>query len=173
MKMRSAVVKAALLCLAIGLPESNVLAQQKQQDSFKVPAENAKFIVSQNVDVEDVPNHIVRLFNTHTTIPNNVPGVNGLRLVEVWTRAGDLTDGSGTGYFVFVAENGDKLFARSAFIVQAASGKIAATTTGQITGGTGRLAGLRGVVRQALNFDPKPGGVPGESQYEIEYSIGK
>jgi hypothetical protein len=62
MRMRSALVTAALLCLAIGLPESNALAKQKQQVSFKVSAANSKYIVSQNVDVGDVPNHIGTAF---------------------------------------------------------------------------------------------------------------
>jgi hypothetical protein len=46
------------LCLAVALPGS-MLAQQKQQVSFRVPGENSKYIVSQN----DAPNHILRLFD--------------------------------------------------------------------------------------------------------------
>src|SRR5262252_4548447 len=56
----------ALLCLAVSLPAGSAVAQQKQQVSFKVPAENIKFGVQQNVGVGDVPNHILRLFETHT-----------------------------------------------------------------------------------------------------------
>jgi hypothetical protein len=81
----STLTTVVLLCLG-----SNGLAQEKQHVSFKVPAENSKYVISQNVDV-----------------------------------------------------------------------------------GTGRLAGLQGVVRQVTNVDPRPGGVPGDSQYEIEYSIRK
>jgi hypothetical protein len=176
MKMQSTLVTAALLCLAVALPGSNVLAQEKQQVSFKVPAENSKYIVSQNVDVGDAPNHIVRLFDTHIRLPNNAPTVNGLKVAEVFARGtADLTDGYGStaGYFVFGLENGDKFFARYTSVLQSASGKITVTTVGHITGGTGRLAGLQGVVRQVTNIDPRPGGVPGDSQYEIEYSIGK
>jgi hypothetical protein len=176
MKMRCTLVMAALLCLAVALSGSNVLAQQKQQVSFKVPAENSKFIVSQNVDVGDVPNHIVRLFDTHLMLPNNAATINGLRLTEMWQRGTtDIIDGNGSGinYFVFVAENGDKFFVRNATIALSSSGKITATTVGHITGGTGRMAGIQGVVRQVVNFDPRPGGVPGDGQYEIEYSISK
>jgi hypothetical protein len=36
MKLRSTLVTAALLCLAIWLPGGTVLAQEKQQVSFKV-----------------------------------------------------------------------------------------------------------------------------------------
>jgi hypothetical protein len=175
-KTRSTLATAGLLCLAIALPEGNALAQQKQQVSFKVPAQNTKYVLSQNVDVGDAPNHFVRIFDTHITLPNNAPAVNGLKLVEIWARGtGEIADGNGStgGYFVLLAENGDKFFVRTASVVQTASGKITATTVGHITGGTGKLAGIQGVVRQVINIDPKPGGVPGESQYEIEYSIGK
>jgi hypothetical protein len=110
-------------------------------------------------------------------LPNSAPAVNGLKLVEVFARGtADLTDGYGstTGYFVFGVENGDKLFARFTSVVQSASGKITATTAGHITGGTGRLAGIQGVVRHLTNLDPRPGAAsPGDSQYEIEYSINK
>jgi hypothetical protein len=174
MKMPT-IITATLLCLAVALPGSNVLAQQKQHVSFKIPAENSKYIVSQNVDVGDVPNHIVRLYDTHITLPNNASAVNGLKLVEIWARGtGEIADGNGStsGYFVLLVENGDKFFARTASVVQSASGKITATTVGHITGGTGRLAEIRGVVRQIINIDPRPGGAPGDAEYEIEYSIG-
>jgi hypothetical protein len=177
MKMRSALVTTALLCLAVALPDSNASAQQRQQVSFKVSAESTKYIVSQNVDVGDVPNHIARVFDTHLMLPNNSPSVNGLKLVEVFARGtADLTDGYGstTGYFVFGVENGDKLFARFTSVVQDTSGKITATTARNITGGTGRLAGIQGIVRHVTNLDPRPGAAsPGDSQYEIEYSLGK
>lgn len=176
MRMQYVLLKAALLCLAVALPGSNALGQQKQQVSFKVPAENTKYIASQNVDVGDTPNHIVRLFDTHVTLPNSAPAVNGLKIVEMWTRGiGDIGDGngSGTGYLVFALENGDKFFARNAILIHSASGKITATWVGHITGGTGQLAGIQGTVRQVVIFDPRPGGAPGDAQYEIEYSIGK
>jgi hypothetical protein len=167
MKMRSTLVMGALLCLAVALPGSNVLAQQKQQVSFKIPAENSKYTVSQNVDVGDVPNHIVRVFESHATLPNNAAAISGLKLVEMWQRGiTDIIDGNGnsTNYFVFVAENGDKFFVRNAAVASSSSGKITATTVGHITGGTGRLAGIQGVLRQVVDFDPRPGGVPGDGQ---------
>jgi hypothetical protein len=82
MKMRSTLVTAALLCLAVAPPGSNALPQQKQQVSFKSSAENNKITQSQNVEVGDVPNHIVRVFEAHRTYPGNAPLINGLKLVE-------------------------------------------------------------------------------------------
>jgi hypothetical protein len=172
MKRLSTLTMIVMLCLG-----SNSFSQQRQHVSFKVSAENTKYIVSQNVDVGDEPNHMVRLFDTHLVLPDNAPAVNGLKLAEVLARGtADLTDGYGstTAYFVFGVENGDKFFARYTSVVQSASGKITATTAGHITGGTGRLAGIHGVIRQVTNIDPRPGAAsPGDSQYEIEYSIDK
>jgi hypothetical protein len=172
MTTRSTIAVAALLCQVPG----TVLAQEKQQVSFKVPADNSKFIVSQNVDVGDLPNHIVRLFHDRSVLPNNAATINGLKLTEFFILGtGDIADGNGstTGYFVFGVENGDKFFARYTSVVQRNSGKITATTVGNITSGTGRLAGIHGVIRQVINIDPRPGVAPGDAEYAIEYSISK
>jgi hypothetical protein len=167
-----------LMCAAAGalFISSQAVAQQKQEVSFKIPTENSKYIVSQNVDVGDAPNHIVRLFDTRVTIPNNAATVNGLKLVEILSRGiGDLTNGHGGGvaYFVFVAENGDKFFSRNNIAAQQVSGKLSALLAGPITGGTGKFAGIQGTIREFTNFDPSPGGIISNTQYDIEYSIGK
>ncbi len=155
---------------------SNAAAQQKQQVSFKVPAESSKFTISQNLEVGDRPSHIVRLFEVQSRLPNNTPAINGLKPVEVTQRGiADLTEGTGnaTSYYILMMENGDKLFARSVNVAQNVSGKITATSVALITGGTGRLAGIEGNLRQVVGFDPRPGGATGDGQYDIEYSIGK
>jgi hypothetical protein len=164
-------------CAAAAVLISNqAVAQQKQQVSFTIPTENSKYIVSQNVDVGDVPNHVVRVFEVRNTISNNSASINGLKLVEVFSRGtSDLTNGhgGGTGYIVFVAENGDKFFSRNNWVAQASSGKLTATWGGTITGGTGKFAAIQGVTRTIANFDPSPGGAVSNTQIDIEYSIGK
>ena len=52
----SAVAMIGFTLLAGG----NALAQQKQQVSFKVPAENSKYTQQQFLDVGDTPDHQVR-----------------------------------------------------------------------------------------------------------------
>lgn len=171
-----ALTMMALLSLSVALPAGNALAQQRQQVSFKVPAENSKYIVSQNVEVGDTPNHIVRVYETQARLPNNTPAINGLKPVELWSRGiTDLIEGNGTStqYSVFVMDNGDKFFTRNAVVAQNVSGKITGTTVGRIIGGTGRLAGIEGNLRYVVSFDPRPGGAIGDGQYEIEYLIGK
>jgi hypothetical protein len=159
------------LGLAISLP---AVAQEKQHVSFKSAAENAKYTQQVNIDVGDGGNHIVRAFDLHRTYPANQPVIGGLKLSEEWNRGiADLTDGTGTStlYGVYLMDNGDKFFTRTSTVVDNASGKLTATQVGHITGGTGKLAGIRGTVKSITNFDPKSGF--NENQTDMNYSIGK
>jgi len=164
----------AMLSLAIALPVDHVAAQEKQRVSFKSPAENSKYTQQVNLNVADVPNHIVRAYEVHRTYPNNAPVINGLKLVECWEEGvGDRIDGSGDGtsYVAYVMENGDKFFVRQSLVIQNISGKTSATTVGHITGGTGKFAGMQGMLRASANFDAKTGF--NEAQTDIEYSMSK
>jgi hypothetical protein len=159
----------------VGLCATGIAAaQEKQRVSFKVPAENAKYTQQLFIDVGDVPGHQVRVFERHN-IPSNPPVINGVKLVETWSRGTtDYTDNNGTsaGYSVYVLENGDRFFLRFSSVVQSAgAGKNTATTVGSITGGTGKFAGIRGVVRNVATTDPKAGVYDG--QYDIEYWMEK
>jgi hypothetical protein len=170
-----AVTPLALLCLAVALPAGNAAAQQKQQVAINPSVENSKYTEkTENIEVGDVPNHIVRIFEIHYTFPNDAPVINGLKLVEEYARGiGDLIDGNGsaTQHLIFVMENGDKFFARVSNVVQTTSGKSTATQVGYITGGTGKFAAIQGIVRAVANFDLKTGF--NKTQADIEYSIGK
>jgi hypothetical protein len=121
MKQLATLMTVALLCLG-----SNALAQQKQQVSFKIPPESSKFVISQNVDIGDTPNHIVRIFDVRNMVPDKAAIINGLELGETFTRGvTDLIEGNGgssSGYLVFVAKNGDKFFSRNNVLVQTVSG---------------------------------------------------
>lgn len=164
----------ALSVGVIAAPAGNAIAQEKQHASIKSSNENNKITQQQNVEVGDIPNHVVRVYEVRRTFPNNAPSVNGLKLVEEWDRGTiDLTGGYGTGpsYMTFVFENGDKLFVRGAIVVQTASGKLNSTNVGTITGGTGKLATVQGVLHGVTNFDYKTGFT--ENQGELEYSVAK
>ena len=175
MNQRTRLILTAMpvLCLAVASIE-HAVAQQKQQVSFKVPAANSKYTQQLTVDVKDMLGHVVRVFGIHYTFTNNSPVVNGLKLVESWDRGfGDRIDGSGslTLYSEYVMENGDRFFTRSIGVVQNTGGKLSSTTTGIITGGTGKFATIQGDVRGGAAFDYKTG--VSEPQTDIEYSIGK
>jgi hypothetical protein len=160
--------------LAVALPVGNAAAQQKQHVSFKVPAENSKVTQQQNIEVGDVANHIVRVYEVRRTFPSNAPVIEGLKLVDESDRGiADLIDGNGLSnqYTVFTMENGDKLFARGSNVVQVVSGKLSATGVASITGGTGKFATTQGVVRINANFDLKSGF--NENQIEIDYVLSK
>jgi hypothetical protein len=168
-------VATAVICLLIGLPTVETVAQEKQRAAFKTSAENTKYTQQHLIDVGDVPGHQVRVYEIHRTFPANPPVINGVALKEQWTRAlSDYTDGNGPGttYGVYVFENGDKFFTRSALIAQSTgSGKLTANTVGHITGGTGKFSGIQGLVRTVNTADPKAG--VNEGQTDIEYTIGK
>ena len=164
----------ALLCLAVALPAGNAVAQEKQRVSYKVSAENSKYTQQLNIAAEDLPNHIVRVYEVRRTFPNDAPIINGLKLVEEWNRGtADLADGNGTGTLVsvYVMENGDKFFDRRAVVAQNPSGGFTSTHVGHITGGTGKFAGMQGIVRASVNFDIKTSVT--ETQTDIEYWIAK
>jgi hypothetical protein len=117
----------------------------------------------------------VRVYEISRTFPTNAPVINGVPLKEQWTRAlSDYVDGNGTGttYSIYTLENGDKFFTRAALVAHSSGGgKLTATTIATITGGTGKLAGMQGVIYTVNQADPKAGF--NEGQTEIEYTIGK
>jgi hypothetical protein len=131
-------------------------AQEKQRVSFRTLPENFKYTQQLFIDVGDAPGHQVRAYENRTA-PSNPPVFNG---------------GPGTGYAMFVFENGDKFFSRWSLVAQRdGSGKSTFTLVGPITGGTGKFAGIRGLMRQAGTFDPKAGF--NDKQTDIEYWMEK
>jgi hypothetical protein len=62
-------------------------------------------------------------------------------------------------------ENGDKIFSRTALIAQSLGSGT--TSAGTITGGTGKLAGIRGILRTTGTAQPTAG--VNENQTDIEY----
>jgi hypothetical protein len=164
-----------LLCLAVALPATDAVAQEKQHVSFKSTAENAKYTQQQFIDVGDVPGHQVRSYEIYRTFPTNAPVIGGMKLKEQWTRAvSDYTDNNGTAnlYSVYVLENGDKFFTHTTLIAHnAGAGKLTNVSVGNITGGTGKFAGIQGTIRSSGSASPKAGFT--ETQTDIEYSMAK
>ena len=176
MNRRTTLATLTLLSLATALTMGPAIGQEKQHVSFKSPAETSKYTQQVNIDVGDVPNHIVRAWEVHRTYPNAPPTFNGIKLVEEWERGiGDRIDGNGDGrfYHVYVMENGDKFFVRNEAIIQrTATGKLASVGAGHIFGGTGKLESIQGTTRNATTFDPKAG-VADEGELDIEYLMGR
>jgi hypothetical protein len=175
MNRRGMLISLAVVGLIGHCATGIAVAQEKQRVSMKTPAENTKYTQQVFIDVGDAPGHQVRVYEIHRTYPSNPPMFNGVKLVEGWTRGtSDYTDTNGvtTGYTVNVLENGDKFFERYSCIAQNfGAGKFTASCVGPITGGTGKFAGIRGVDRTVVAFDPKAGF--NETQAEIEYWMEK
>ena len=165
----------AVLCFAVAVPIGEAAAQQKQHVSYKVTAENSKYTQQQFLDVGDGAGHQVRSFEIYRTFPTNAPVIDGMKFKEQWTRGiSDYIDNNGTAttYGVYVLDSGDKFFTRSTVLAHSAgSGKLTNVTVGYITGGTGKLAGIQGIVRTSGSANPKAG--MNDTQTDIEYSIGK
>jgi hypothetical protein len=98
-----------------------------------------------------------------------------LKLKEMWTRGiTDFTDGTGASinYSVYVMENGDQFFTRTNLVAQSlGSGKFTTTSAGSVTGGTGKLAGIQGIIRTTGMAQPTAG--VNENQTDIEYWLAK
>jgi hypothetical protein len=176
MKQTSKFTLAAAAVLGLTAPMSvGAFAQQMQHVSYKSLPENTKYTQQNIIDVGDMAGHQVRLYEIHRTYPTNPPVINGLKLAEQWTRGtSDYIDNNGTGttYGVYVMENGDKFFVRSSLVAQSpAPGKLTNLVTGTITGATGKLAGMQGVVRSMGSAEPKAG--VNENQTDIEYWFAK
>jgi hypothetical protein len=172
-RVAMAVTATVALCLWGVLDVSHGVAEESARVSFKSPAED-KYTQHQTIEVGDMPNHVLRSFELHRTYSDNEPVINGLRLVEEWDRGiADYvkTNGSGTVYSTYLMENGDKFFARTALLVQTDSERLVVSNVGIVTGGTGKFAGMQGIVRMSTTIEAKT--KVNYSQTEIEYSISR
>jgi hypothetical protein len=173
--MKPGTTLATVLCLAVGLWAGDALAQQKQKVSYKVSEQNSKYTQQLALDAGDAPGHQVRVYEIHRTFPAEAPLINGVKLKETWTRGiSDYTDynGPSSAYTTYLFENGDKFFVRATTLGQQnAAGKRATVSVGQITGGTGKFAGIQGMTRSAGLSDPKGGQTATDA--EVEYWFAK
>ncbi len=163
-----------LLSLTVALPAGNAVAQQGRV-SCEVSAKDTTYTKQQNIDVDDRPNHIVRVYEFRRVFPSNAPVINGIAIVEEWERGiSDRTDGNGTTklYDTLVMQNGDKIFTDAVAVVakNETSGRTDAVFVGSITGGTGVFAAIKGVIRGTNTFDLKGFN---EGKTDIVYSIAK
>jgi hypothetical protein len=161
----------ASLCLTV-LP---ALADEIQHVTYKTSAGSTKYVQQLNVDAGDVPGHIVRVFDLLRSHREAPPIINGMKMVEESARGlTDIISGNGNTVFysVYTMENGDKFFSRATQVSTGApDGTITAVATGPITGGTGRLEKIHGIVKFAVKFNVTSGFNEGNA--EIAYTIDK
>jgi hypothetical protein len=171
--MLAIIIGAGLISIGI----SEVSAQKKYTISYKWPEENTKYTQQYVIDVGDVPDHQIRIYEIHRVWPNDPPAFNGLQVKEEWLHGySDYIgiNGHSYGYYNYVLENGDKIYARfdgtSQTMVNSDGSKknnfLAVIT---LTHGTGKVGGIRGTLRYTAIFDPKTG--LNEGRVEGEYWV--
>jgi len=88
-------------------------AQEKHKFTESNAAAQTKYTQQHVIEVGDVPDHQVRVYELRYTWPANPPTYAGVRAIEGWARGqSDYSSGNGRswGYFLEVLENGDKIF---------------------------------------------------------------
>jgi hypothetical protein len=138
----------------------SIPAQQRDNISYEVSGENSKYTLLQSLDVADMPGYSLTLYELHRTFPKDPPMFAGVHLKDQWVRGTtDTVDGNGSviGYAVYNLENGDKIFGKFDGISQVATGqssnKRAVTGSIVLTGGTGKMRGIRGIIHVLTDTD--------------------
>jgi hypothetical protein len=159
------------ITIGMALTAPLATAQQKQHVAYDTAALSTKYTQQHLIDIGDIPGHQARLFEIQRTYGDDAPVINGMKLKEQWTRGmSDYIDNNGTAliYNVWILENGDRFFVRTNLVAQSSGdGKLVNMTSGLITGGTGSLARMRGIVRSHGPSEPKAG--INANQTEIDY----
>ena len=166
---RSWSIPVFVCALALAAP-GPAWAQQKQKVTYKAGAEATQYPKRHTLDVGDEDGHQLVLFEIRRTFGADAPVINGAKLKEQWTRGyGDYVNNNGLSqnYSVYVLESGDKFYAMARTMGHAESGKRSTVSVGEIRGGTGKLVGMRGLIRSKGGSEGAKG--YNESQTEIEY----
>jgi hypothetical protein len=158
---------------AVALLASNAVAQQKGHVSYNVSAKDTTYTQELNINVDDAPNHIVRVYEFRRVFPSNAPVINGIEVAEEWTRGiHDRTEGSGTTklYSTLVMKNGDKIFSELTAVVvpNSTTGRTDGIFGGKIIRGTGKFATIKGLMRGTNSFDLKG---YNEGSTDVDYSL--
>ena len=159
------------ITIGMALTAPVAMAQQKQHVSYNTPAAHTTYTQQHIIDIGDIPGHQARLFEIRRTYGSDAPVINGSKLKEQWTRGmSDYIDNNGPAiiYNVWVLENGEKFFVRTSLVAQSSGdGKLTNMTSGVITGGTGSLARIRGIISSHGPSEPTAG--INANQPDIDY----
>lgn len=160
------------MCIAAGFATAYLLAaataafaQEKHRYFFKAPPGTSKYTQQHTIDVRDVSGHQIRIGELHSKWGAEAPEFDGVRATESWAALmSDYTNTSGRlmVYTVMLMANGDRIYTRSegttlTSVAADGSRKVAFSTAATITGGTGKFATLRGVLRTTGFSDMKTG----------------
>ena len=126
-----------------------------------VSAKNSTYTEQHVMNIDDPPGHVIRMFESSRAYPDDKPNCEGLKRVKALTHSmSDYVDGNGPlhGYTTIVFENGDKIFGEVHGVSQTVvgpDGSKKGTFAGilRYTGGTGKYVGVRGLIRETIDFD--------------------
>jgi ABC-type nickel/cobalt efflux system permease component RcnA len=159
--MHRVAVLLSICCVALlASPAAWSQAAQRTKIAFEVHEQNSKYTQQHTLDIGDMPGHTIRLFELHRTFPDDPPAFAGVAIKDYWSR-GESESLAGNGpvftYSVFNMANGDKIFGRFDGVAQATAGQSAdkRTVVGNLvlTGGTGKIRGIRGTLHVLTNVD--------------------
>jgi len=154
-------------------------AQQKFPIETKGEGQTeSKYTQQLAVDVGDLAGHQVRVVEIRRTYSEETKlSIKGVRVKESWLRGlTDYVNGSGParGYTVWIMEDGEKIFLTWDSVSQSeptASGsrKGSSEAVTRISGGTGKYKGIRGLLRDSVQFDTDPNQGYSRAQTKGEY----
>ena len=142
--------------------------------SYDAAAAATATVKRYEVEVGDLPRHVLRLLDTRRVFARRPPVFDGVRATEMHERGtADLVDQSGSefAYVTYLLEDGNRVFGRYTGTVRSArwpDGSWHHDIRGRIelTGGTGRFEALRGRVEVRYALDPGAESSQGESAGE-------
>jgi len=169
----------ALIATFLLIATDSTFAQEKHKISWTAKAEHTKYTFQHSFEIPDISGHVLRLFELRSTWPDGgAPTIQGEKVVEAISRAtSDRVAGNGLvrGYTIWRFENGDQVFQEYSNTVQTVanpdqSAKTTFVGTYVMTGGTGKLKGIKGVgqVLGARRVEPR-----GESGADRVFSGGR
>ncbi len=145
---------------------ASALAQNRVSGTLKC----GKPDTQQSVEVGDRAGHMLILekFSCTWSVPIEIAGLKSTAYTEADTF--DVTGAKSQvrGYGVVTMENGDKAYVRGQGTSNMKEGTLTAEGTWSITGGTGKLKGLKG---KGTNKGSGPADGELQSQIEGEYSL--
>jgi hypothetical protein len=171
------VAATAMICCGTLFGTTVSIAQQAQ--IVNLPTVSTKYTRQHSIEVGDVPNHQIRIFEFQRVYGADGPALSGVHIKDSWTHGiSDYADSTGSGsvYATHTMENGDRIYAHGSIVthgVPNAGGKKTLSTLAvlTITGGTGKFLGIRGVVRTETTADLAAGINQGKG--EMEYWMEK
>jgi hypothetical protein len=166
-------IGASMLVLAASY--SNMGFAQTKYSITKTPDSKGEYLQQHAIDIDDVPGHQVRVFETRTTFPSKDFAFAGVSVKESLSRGmSDYINFSGPyiNYTVYMLEDGNKIFGRAAGSSQSESQPdgtqiIKFSFTENFVGGTGKFKGIHGQVRGS--GERVPGGKSASYQLSGDY----